>query len=66
MAQPLFINRTDLARNSIIDGNVDTNKFLYFISMAQTIHIQQFLGTELYEEFEGMVTAGTLTDLLII
>ena len=64
MAQPLFINRTDLARNSIIDGNVDTSKFLYFISMAQTIHIQQFLGTELYEEFEGMVTAGTLTELL--
>jgi len=61
MAQVLFINRTDLVRNSIIDGNVDTNKFIYFISLAQTIHIQNFLGTELYEEFEGMITAGTLT-----
>ena len=29
MATPLFINRTDLVRNSIIDGNVDTNKFIY-------------------------------------
>ena len=61
MATPLFINRTDLVRNSIIDGNVDTSKFLYFISLSQTIHIQNYLGTELYEEFEGMVTAGTLT-----
>ena len=61
MATPLFINRTDLVSNSIIDGNVDTNKFIFFVSIAQTIHIQNFLGTELYQEFEGMVTAGTLT-----
>lgn len=63
MAEPLFINRTDLVRNSIIDGNVDTNKFIYFIKLAQTIHIQNYLGTELYEEFEGMITAGTLTQI---
>ena len=61
MAQPLFINRTDLVRNSILDGNVDTNKFIYFIRLSQTIHIQNYLGTELYKEFEGMITAGTLT-----
>ena len=63
MATPLFINRSDLVRNSIIDGNVDTNKFIFFVKIAQTIHIQNFLGTELYEEFEGMITAGTLTVL---
>ena len=61
MATPLFINRSDLVRNSIIDGNVDTNKFIFFVKIAQTIHIQNFLGTELYQEFEGMITAGTLT-----
>ena len=61
MATPLFINRTDLVRNSIIDGNVDTNKFIYFIRISQTIHIQNYLGTDLYQEFEGMITAGTLT-----
>jgi hypothetical protein len=43
---------------------VDTNKFIYFIKLAQTIHIQNYLGTELYQEFEGMITAGTLTELL--
>tara|TARA_R100000935_G_C2753238_1_gene130557 strand:- start:61 stop:573 length:513 start_codon:yes stop_codon:yes gene_type:complete len=63
MAQPLFINRTDLVRNSILSGNVDTNKFIYFISLAQTIHIQNYLGTDLYKEFEGMIKAGTLTEV---
>ena len=62
MATPLFINRTDLVRNSIIDGNVDTAKFIYFIKISQTIHIQNFLGTELYQKFEELITAGTLTD----
>ena len=50
MATQLFINRTDLVRNSILDGNVDTNKFIQFISLAQTIHIQNYMGTELYDE----------------
>jgi len=63
MAQALFINRTDLVRNSILDGNVDSTKFLYFISLSQTIHIQQYLGTDLYKEFETMITAGTLTEV---
>ena len=62
MATPLFINRTDLVRNSIIDGNVDTAKFIYFINISQTIHIQNFLGTELYQKFEALITAGTLTE----
>ena len=55
MATQLFINRTDLVRNSILDGNVDTNKFIQFISLAQTIHIQNYMGTELYEELIGKI-----------
>ena len=47
MATQLFINRTDLVRNSIIDGNVDTDKFIMFIKIAQEIDIQQYMGTEL-------------------
>ena len=50
MATQLFINRTDLVRNSIIDGNVDTDKFIQFIKIAQEIDIQQYMGTELYKE----------------
>ena len=45
MATALFINRTDLVKNSIIDGNVDTDKFIQFIKVAQQIDVQNILGT---------------------
>tara|TARA_R110000744_G_scaffold178805_1_gene297816 strand:- start:1646 stop:2152 length:507 start_codon:yes stop_codon:yes gene_type:complete len=49
MATVLFINRTDLVRNSIIDGNVDTDKYIQFIKIAQEIHIQNYLGSQMYD-----------------
>jgi hypothetical protein len=49
MATTLFINRTDLIRNSIMDGNVDTDKFIQFIKIAQEIDVQQILGTKMYD-----------------
>ena len=49
MATVLFINRTDLVRNSIIDGNVDTDKYIFFIKTAQEIQREQLAqqGTQL-------------------
>ena len=44
MATALFITRTDLVRNSILDGNVDTDKFTQFIKIAQEIHVKNYLG----------------------
>jgi hypothetical protein len=49
MPTTLFINRTDLVRNSILDGNINTDKFLQFIKIAQVIDIQQLMGTKLYD-----------------
>ena len=51
MATALFINRTDLVKNSILDGNVDTNKFIQFIKIAQEIHIRNYTGSKLYLSF---------------
>jgi len=48
MATQLFINRTDLVRNSIIDGNISTDKFIQFVKIAQEIDVQQIMGTDLY------------------
>ena len=48
MATVLFINRTDLIRNSIMDGNISTDKFINFIKIAQQIDVQQIMGTKLY------------------
>ena len=62
MATALFISRTDLVRNSIIDGSVDTDKLLPFIKIAQQMHIQNYLGTELYNKISLLITNGTLTE----
>ena len=51
MATVLFINRTDLVRNSILDGNVDTDKFVQFIKISQQINIQNYLGSKLYDKY---------------
>lgn len=61
MAVALFISRTDLVRNSIIDGNVDTDKFIQFIKIAQEIHIQNYLGTDLYNRISTDIINDTLT-----
>ena len=50
MATPLFISRQDLVRNTIINGTVDSDKFLPFIKLAQIQHIQNYLGSKLYDK----------------
>ena len=60
MAIALFITRTDLVRNSILDGNVDTDKFIQFIKIAQEIHVKNYLGSKLYDKISSDIVAGTL------
>ena len=61
MATALFISRTDLVKNSIIDGNTDTDKYIQFIRIAQEIESQNYLGTDLYNKISADIIAGTLT-----
>ena len=42
MATALFLNRTDLIRNSNMDGNIDTDKILPFIKLSQELEINCF------------------------
>ncbi len=60
MATALFIKRTDLVRNSILDGNVDTDKFIQFIKIAQEIHVRNYLGTDLYNKISSDIIGGSL------
>ena len=55
MATVLFINRTDLVRNSIMDGNLDSSKFLQFVKIAQQIDVQQILGTQMYKGLSNAI-----------
>ena len=41
--EALFITTEELRRKSIIGGNVDADKFIQFIGVAQDIHIQNYL-----------------------
>ena len=61
MATALFISRTDLVRNSILDGNVDTDKFIQFIKLGQEIDIQNLLGTDLYNRIITDIENSTLS-----
>lgn len=61
MAIALFINRTDLVKNSILDGNVDTDKFIQFIKISQQIDIQNYLGTKLYDKISSDILTNNLS-----
>lgn len=60
MATALFISRTDLVKNTILDGNVDTDKFIQFIKIAQEIHIRNYLGSKLYDKIGTDILADNL------
>ena len=55
MSKALFITMTELKRKSIIDGALDTDKLIQFVEVAQDIHIQNFLGTKLYEKIQSLI-----------
>ena len=61
MATALFIKREDIVRNTIIDGNVDIDKYIQFIKIAQEIHVRNYLGSDLYNKISADIIAGTLS-----
>ena len=62
MAQALLITRDDIVRFTAMNGNVDTDKFIQFVKIAQDIHIQNYLGTKLYDKFNNSIIANTLAE----
>jgi hypothetical protein len=61
MAQALLISRKDIVKFTAMNGNVDTDKFIQFIKIAQDIHIQNYLGSTLLDKIEADIIADTLT-----
>jgi hypothetical protein len=62
MAKALWIKREDLVRNTAIGGNVDTDRFIQFISIAQDIHLQNYTGTKLYNKISNDILNNTLVE----
>ena len=59
--ESLFITTTDVKALSVLDGNLDNDKFIQFLWVAQEIHIQNVLGSDLYEKLQTEIAASTLT-----
>jgi hypothetical protein len=60
MASALFVTREDIVKFTAMSGNVDTDKFIQFVKIAQDIHIQNYLGTKLFDKINNDIVAGTL------
>jgi hypothetical protein len=62
MAKALLITNKDLLVYSNFSGNVDSDKITQYIGIAQDIHIQNLLGTDLLEKIQAdIVSSGAPT-----
>jgi len=61
MAKALFISRNDLVSKTPLGGNVDADKFMQFVEIAQETHIQNYLGTKLYDKISTDILASNLS-----
>jgi hypothetical protein len=57
----LFITLKELKRKSIIDGNLDQDKLIQFVEVAQDTYIQTQLGTKLYDQLQYEVINSSVT-----
>ncbi len=62
MAQALFISRDDIIKFTVLNGNIDTDKFIQFIKIAQDVHIQNYLGTRLFNRLNDDIVNDDLTE----
>jgi hypothetical protein len=61
MAEALLISRNDIVKFTALNGNIDTDKFIQWIKVAQDIHIQNYTGTDLLEKIKLDIVNNTLT-----
>lgn len=61
MSKALLINREDLVRFTPLSGNMDFDKVIQYVEIAQDIHVHELLGTKLYERIQSDIIAGTLS-----
>ena len=60
MAEALLISRADIVKHTAMNGNIDTDKYLQFIAIAQSIHIEAYTGTNLLNKLKADIVATTL------
>tara|TARA_R110002050_G_scaffold111670_1_gene225393 strand:+ start:1445 stop:1936 length:492 start_codon:yes stop_codon:yes gene_type:complete len=63
MQELLFITPDELAKTTILGGNVDRDKYTFSILNVQKTVIERLLGTELYDKIINDIENQTLTGL---
>lgn len=61
MAESLLITRNDLVKFTSLNANVDTDKFIQYIKIAQDLHIQNYTGSDLLNKIKTDISNDTLT-----
>lgn len=61
MSKALFISREDLVRFTPISGNLDFDRVIQYIEIAQDIHIHEIIGSRLYQKLQADIIGSTLS-----
>jgi hypothetical protein len=65
MATIILLQQEDLTRNSILGGNIDTDRYLQDIKSCQNLYIKPLLGDVLYTKICADYKAGSLAGLYL-
>jgi hypothetical protein len=60
MAEALLITRQDVVKFTSLNGNVDTDKFIQFVKIAQDTDLQNYTGTQLLNKIKTDIINSTL------
>lgn len=58
----LFVTRNDIVRFTSTNGNVDPDRFMVYIKIAQDRQLQPLLGTKLFDKIKNEIRNNTLAD----
>lgn len=62
MSKALFINAKDVKTFTSVNGNIDPDRYLNAVYLAQITHIQNLLGTDLYNRISDDIENDSLND----
>ena len=62
MAKVLFVSPAEIKKKCNIDGNVDDDKIVSSIEVAQDKHVRNYMGDYLYRTLQGKLSGGTIDD----
>lgn len=59
--EALFLQASDVKKFTSLNGNVDEDKFIQYVKIAQDIHLLNYVGQNLFEKLQDDILNSTLT-----